>query len=169
MPQLFEGVETSDINHLVTTEAPVRSWTATAVVNEDGQRMGAPTSGDPGDPPTLTVKTASFVNPSSQRIIDASALVIDAAAVPGKTALQIADYVAMRTFARTRPMTGDADTILTLFDPAGSRPPPGLTETDADYLRALYATPGNRDGSYQTARIARAVKKGGAAVAAGAR
>jgi hypothetical protein len=159
-PNLLEGLEPRQIDRMIKSQGPVRSWSATAVVNEDGQRMSPPTSGDFMDPPTLVVKTASFVNPSSQQIIDCSTVVIDAKAVIGRSAIQLADYAMMRALARTRPVTGDSDvgTILSLFDPDSAS---ALSVTDADvaYLKALYAMPGNRTATYQMARIAGQLKQ----------
>lgn len=158
-PNLLEGLEPRQIDRMIKSQGPVRSWSATAVVNEDGQRMSPPTSGDFMDPPTLIVKTASFVNPSSQQIIDSATVVIDANAVIGRSATQLADYAMMRALARTRPVTGDSDvgTILSLFDPDNASPL-SVTEVDLAYMKALYAMPGNRTATYQMGRIAEHLK-----------
>ena len=160
-PALLEGMEPYQIRKLIEGGGPVRTWTATSVVNEDGQRLSAPTSGNPQDPPTLTVKTASFINPSSKRIIDAATVVIDSSAATGRTLIQLADYTAMRALAKTRPVVSGAlpaDTILTLFDPNAEGTPLSLTDSDLAYLSALYAMPGNRRMSYQISRIAKELK-----------
>jgi hypothetical protein len=158
-PNLLEGLEPRQIDRMIKSQEPVRSWSATAVVNEDGQRVSLPRSGDFMDPPTLVVKTASFVNPSSKQIIDSATVVIDSKAVIGRSAIQLADYAMMRALARTRPVAGDSDvgTILSLFDPDSAS---ALSVTDADvaYLKALYAMPGNRTATYQMARIAEQLK-----------
>lgn len=72
-------------------------------------------------------------------------VVIDWPAMMGKSAIQLADYAAMRTFAKTRPVGGGGrvDTILALFD-ADSTAPAELSETDLAYLTSLYAMPGTR-------------------------
>jgi hypothetical protein len=162
-PELLEGMEPFQIKKLIEGGGPVRAWSATSLVNEDGQRLSAPTSGNPQDPPTLTVRTASFLNPSSKRIIDAATVVIDSSAVEGRTLTQLADYTVMRALAKTRPVesgTTPADTILALFDPKAAATPLSLTEIDVAYLSALYAMPGNRRISYQISRIAKELKQG---------
>jgi hypothetical protein len=158
-PNLLEGLEPYQIDRMIRSTGPVRAWSATAVVNEDGRRLSSPTSGDFMDPPTLIVKTASFVNPSSKQIIDSATVVIDAKEVIGRSAIQLADYAMMRALARTRPVTGDSDvgTILSLFDP-DSASALSVTEADVAYLKALYAMPGNRTATYQMGRIADRLK-----------
>ena len=158
-PELLEGLETTQIRQIIDGGGPVRAWSATATVNEDGQRLSRPSSSNPMGPSSLNVKTASIINPSSKRIIDTATVVIDSPVVAGKTVIQLADYVAMRALAKTRPVGGDAKvgTILTLFDPAAT-PPQSVTEVDVAYLKALYAMPGNRRFGYQISRIAKAVE-----------
>jgi hypothetical protein len=157
-PDLFAGMQPVEIRRVVADKGPVRSWTATAVVSEDGRRVAPPRSGKIRELSTLEVKTASFINPSSKQIIDASTVVIDSGAIAGKTVIQLADYAAMRALARTRPVedTGGIGTILTLFDSA--TPPQSVTDTDVAYLKALYAMPGNRALNYQVGRIAKGIK-----------
>lgn len=157
-PELLAGLETTQIRRLIDGGGPVRAWSATATVNEDGQRLSAPSSSNPMGPSSLNVKTASILNPSSKRVIDTSTVVIDSPVMAGKTVIQLADYVAMRALAKTRPVEGEAKvgTILTLFDPEAS-PPQSVTEVDVAYLKALYAMPGNRRVGYQISTIAKAV------------
>ena len=71
--------------------------------------------------------------------IDQVVVLFDRGKISGKTLIQLADYAAMRGFARTRPTGADAplDTILALFDPS-AEPPQGLTDFDFAYLRNLY-------------------------------
>ena len=163
-PNLLEGLQPREIDRLIARGGPVRSWTATAVVNEDGQRPGNTLGGNSLNPPNLIVKSASIVDPPVKQIIESATVVMDSAAVPGKSVIQLADYAVMRALARTRPVEGGsagASTILALFDPV-STPPLSVTETDIAYLKALYAMPGNRWSTYQAARIAKAVKKASA-------
>ena len=161
-PDLFAGMQPVEIRRVIASKGPVRNWAATAVVNEDGRRPGTPGSGNLQDPQTLEVKSASFINPSSKQVIDASAVVVDSNAISGKTVIQLADYATMRALARTRPVEDmeGIGTILTLFDSA--TPPQSVTETDVAYLKALYAMPGNRALNYQVSRIAKGVKEASA-------
>lgn len=141
-PTAFYGVARSEIDHLEKDDGPVHAWTATEVRNEDGQPAQVhPTGGTP----TLSVHTASMVNPSSQQAIVSAVVLFDNEATIGKTLNQLADYVAMRTLAQTstRRTTASNDTILTLFAP-GATPPPSLTSFDQAYLRSLYTGSGMR-------------------------
>lgn len=69
--------------------------------------------------------------------------VIERNALAGLTTTQVADYAAMRIFARTDParLKKPAPTILTVIDaPMGSATPLTLTEWDLGYLKALYSS-----------------------------
>jgi hypothetical protein len=159
-PRFLGGLEPFEIDRLIDQDGPVRSWSTTGIVNEDGQRATGLSGGSRTDMPLMNVKTASFLNPTTKQLITSAVVVIDSKALIGKSLTQLADYTAMRALAKTRPLEGDAaavDSILTLFDPAAS-PPPVLTTADLAYLRTLYALPGNRNGIYQAARIAKGVK-----------
>ncbi len=138
MPGLFAGLETTELRRALK-EGPVHVWNTSEIRNEDGQGETQNSSGAKGGSPMLTVKTASFINRSTQQVTVQSIVVVSADALLGKTLTQIADYVAMRTLAGARP-PGDAtpgDTILTLFDP-GATPPGGVTFLDMSYLDGLY-------------------------------
>lgn len=158
-PDLLAGLDQGDIRRLIEDGGPVRAWSATATVNEDGQRLSRPSSNNPGGPSSLNVKTASIVNPSTKHVIDTATVVIDSTAAAGKTVIQLADYVAMRTLAMTRPVenTAQVSSILTLFD-STAMPMQSVTEVDVAYLKALYAMPGNRRMGYQISQIAQAVR-----------
>ncbi len=158
-PDLFAGMQPVEIRRVVEGKGRCAVGRLRRSSARTAGASPPPKSGNLQDPPTLEVKTASFINPSSKQIIDASAVVVDSSAISGKTVLQLADYATMRALARTRPVE-DADgigTILTLFDSA--TPPQSVTETDVAYLKALYAMPGNRPLNYQVSRIAKGVRE----------
>lgn len=87
-------------------------------------------------------------------------VVIDAAAVVGKTPTQIADYAAVRALARAvvPRMAPSVPTILTLFD-ATSAAPPELSDVDRALLRGVYLTDGRRDADTDRSLIARTIIK----------
>jgi hypothetical protein len=77
---------------------------------------------------------------STRLDIESGVVLLDVAAIDGLTVNQIADYVAMRALANTRPPRGEGavPTILTLFDP-DSKAPLELSEFDLAYLRRTYS------------------------------
>lgn len=153
---LIDGLAPREIRAQIASHEPVHSWTLTATQNEYGDD---PVSSGDGKP-VLEVFTASHMNPPTQQAIQLSVVIIDWPAMLGKTTMQIADYAAMRTLAKTRPLAGSGpiDSILALFD-ARSAPPPELSEADFAYLRGLYAMPGTRFDYFQIGQISDAVKK----------
>jgi hypothetical protein len=69
-------------------------------------------------------------------------VIVDQASLPGVTAGQLADYVAMSSFAKLKPGAHleDGTTILTLFNGAPETAPRGMTDWDQTFLKSLYAT-----------------------------
>ncbi|MGY4396321.1 SepF-like predicted cell division protein (DUF552 family) [Sphingomonas sp. UYAg733] len=160
-PQLLEGLTPNEINRLIDRPGPVRVWSRTAIANEDGKRASGGPGETTGEFRVLEVKSASAFHPQSQQVIDTATVVIDSAAVLGKSLTQLADYSAMRALARTRPIEGRTiDTILGLFGDSSAATAPGMTAADLTYLKALYAMPGNRSTTYQVGHIAKQVRKG---------
>lgn len=92
----------------------------------------------------------------------AGILVIEREALTGLTTTQLADYAAMRIFARADPakLKGSAPTILNVIDaPMNSAVPVTLTEWDLGYLRALYASNDRQFASQQRHEIQSRMRK----------
>jgi hypothetical protein len=70
---------------------------------------------------------------------------------------QLADYVAMSSFAKLKPgaRLAGAPTILTLFDGAPDAAPIGMTDWDQTFLKSLYAT--DQISKQQRSQIARSM------------
>lgn len=154
---LVAGVPPIDLRAQIASHGPVRGWVTTAVENEYGDKPYVP----PGlDPPVLQVYSASIMNPPTQQAIQVSVLVVDMPALVGKSTTQIADYAAMRTLARTRPVAGNGPvgSILSLFDTKAT-PPAAMSEADLAYLHTLYRLAGNRTDRFQIEEISKTVKK----------
>lgn len=86
----------------------------------------------------------------------AGILVVERKALAGLTTTQLADYAAMRIFARTDPakLKGSAPTILNVIDaPMNSAVPITLTEWDLGYLKALYSSNDRQFASQQKNEI----------------
>jgi hypothetical protein len=146
-PQMFNGLELRQIQQVLATTEPVRTWQAIEPRGSDGRPLKRimffgerPVGGN-----------GAWVNPaaSNSRIqqnvqadLVSSFVVIAASAVDGLTLTQIADYAAMRALAKTRTPAGpSAPTILALLDQEpGSARVSELTSWDLAYLRSLYLT-----------------------------
>lgn len=153
---LIRAMTGSELDRLIRQPGPVWSWTFTILRNDDGQ--------EPDDGPGqqfryVDVHNTSLLNPSRQQTIELAVVLIDWPAMIGKSANQIADYAAMRTLAKTRPLSGagPVGSILSLFD-ADVSPPAGMTVADLGYLRSLYAIPGTRYTRFQLEEIASGVR-----------
>ena len=147
--RIFGDLEPWEIRR-IRDSSPVRVWNRTQLVNEDFQAI----KGN-----VLTVKSASIVTQTTQQVIMEAFVLIDSSAVAGKSLVQLADYVAMRTLAETRaPRSGApaADTILALFEP-GSQAPDQATALDLAYLDGLYRAAANRRFTQQRARISKLI------------
>jgi hypothetical protein len=135
---LFETLTIAEREALLGEEGPVRVWSRTVVKDSNGIPLARRQTLDA--PPVVRMNAAhSKIYINIREDIDQVVVLFDRGAVGGKTLIQLADYAAMRGFARTRPASADAalDTILALFDPS-AEPPQGLTDFDFAYLRNLY-------------------------------
>lgn len=134
---LIHGLQGGELDRLIRAPGPVWSWTLTQIRNEDGVEPYAPIN----ETPTLDVQQDWLLAPGGEQTIQLAVVLIDWPAMMGKSATQIADYAAMRTLARTRPVggSGPVGTILALFDPAAT-PPTTMTPADLAYLKALYGS-----------------------------
>ena len=98
-------------------------------------------------PTNQTSRAASRIALPARPQFAAAAVVIEARALDGLTTIQLADYAAMRTFARTEPARLadlQAPTILKVLDtPMGGAVPITLTTWDLGFLKALYGAPAN--------------------------
>lgn len=138
-PQVFSRLPRAELQALLAEAGPVRAWSNTVVRSRHGDQLMGRTD-NLVDIPMLNVGNShSHIFAAHRYDIDSAVILIDLAAIDGMLVSQIADYVTMRSFARTRPVSGDtaADTILSLFDPEGAAPS-GLTTFDLAYLKSLY-------------------------------
>lgn len=95
----------------------------------------------------------SKIYTATRQDIVAVTVLFDREAVRGMTLWQLADYAAMRVYARTRePERHDVDSILSLFA-GGDAAPAGLTPFDLAYLESLYAGIPNLPGITKIAGV----------------
>ena len=102
---------------------------------------------------------SSRLNPASRPHFAAGIVVVELKALAGLTATQLADYAAMRIFARTDPARlgkTSAPTILSALDaPMGSAVPITLTAWDLGFLKAMYSSRENRFATQQRGEMKR--------------
>jgi hypothetical protein len=167
-PWLFAPVEPADLSdlaadpdlrELAAEPGPVHVWVSTETRGRLGEILSG--RGDGGEPAMLkTANAQSHIYLPARQDIVASVIVIDIPALNGLHVRQIADYVAMRGLAQTRPpgQRGKVGTILSLFD-KGAIPPDEMTSFDLAYLRAVYGQIPNIPGSAKITQVAYEVKK----------
>lgn len=106
-----------------------------------------------------TVRPPSRITAGARPHFAAAVVVVERGALAGLTTTQLADYAAMRAFARTDPSRladSAAPTILKILDaPMGSEVPITMTQWDLGFLRALYAAPDNLYAPNQRSAIRR--------------
>ena len=111
-----------------------------------------------------TPVAASRINASMRPVLLGSVVVIEQDGVIGFTTTQVADYAAMRAFARTDPARlkkAGASTILTALEtPMGGAAPESLTRWDLGYLRGLYSAQATHHAQRQKTDIARSIERG---------
>jgi hypothetical protein len=119
-----------------TSEAPVRWWQVTMIVDELGLPAIDISNGLYG-PPVIRSSPSLIKTPVSDDIWT-SYVIVDASKLGGAQLPQLTDYIAMVSLAQIDPHGLPAsDTILNLF--TAERPPGGLTDIDRNYLHALYS------------------------------
>lgn len=163
---MFAGLSVSAQGELFDVSGAARVWLNTVTRTRDGmsvptsrdaasspERQGTTLAGTDAQgnavmgqtgvrlPPVAAMQAAHsrIFFPTREDIVSVLVL-FERDQVRDKTLLQLADYAIMRGLARTRPVAEDGaamDTILALFDPAGS-PPLQMTEFDRAYLGAVY-------------------------------
>ncbi len=165
------------VDEFIKTPRPVRVWRNVTENDAWGNPLSYCQSQMVLPPPPLCMET-SFINPAAcdpnryyrcgTAIAGGSHIVlnsiwtlsrvfviVDRARLKGVTAGQLADYLAMSSFAKLK---ADAHleagtTILTLFNGAPEAAPVGMTAWDQTFLKSLYAT--EQKSKLQRSQIAR--------------
>ena len=142
-----------DIRALESNPSPAVAWQFEGLITPDGLRIAEntiPSLVDPVPPAALfqstppTTAPASRLRPAERHDVMTSVLVVQANALQGLTAMQFADYAAMRTLTQTDPgatALPPSDTILKVLDaPMGTAVPISITASDLNYLRHYYGS-----------------------------
>jgi hypothetical protein len=169
-PQVFLGVEWSELSEILRSNAPVRTWQSIEPRGADGSALDNVSFIDLGNGPRYVGNSFVLRGPSSissritspvRQDLVSSFIVFDIDAIDGLTLTQVADYAAMRLFARTRtPAHFPGASILKMFNRAsGETAVSELTRWDIAYLRALYGTSNSRAANLQKAAIRGALER----------
>lgn len=138
---LVSGLTFWERKRLLDQTGPVRAWNVVSTRTATGE-------GRSGNPPTFDSTQISRTTSGTRRDIELSMVMIDSAAIGELDGVAVADYVTMRTLARTLPPRDEAsyDTILALFDHP-EYAPDRLSDFDIAYLRSLYSGRANQPGN----------------------
>jgi hypothetical protein len=125
---------------------------------------GVPVPGLVGAVPVKrTSRMPSRIDPATQAHFAAAVVVVESGALDGLTTTQLADYAAMRAFARidaSRIAEASAPTILKVLDaPMGSEVPITITDWDMAFLRAFYDSNGGLYAAGQRSDIRKRLRK----------
>ena len=160
-PHSFGMMTALQIRRLARSPGPAAAWQLSGPVDSDGipLRYDAALGMYVND----TSQPASRIRSISQEGFDASALVVETGALRGLTPIQLADYAAMRLFARLDPARLPAPpppTILGILEaPMGTEVPITMTDWDVGLLRGLYVSATNLNASGQRSQIGQQVVK----------
>jgi hypothetical protein len=157
------------IRQFARDPSPAAAWQTRQMVWHDGtistgkeisgMDMGSPLARPPiGAQPTHPLVAAHGVatrlQPSAHPAFVTAVVVVQANALVGLTATQLADYVAMRALVRTDPkrlQPSSQQSILSIIDaPMGTPVPLTLTAWDLSFLKAFYAS--RKDNYAETQR-----------------
>lgn len=145
-PAYFEGIQRYKVARLARSSGPAAAWQVEGLVDADGVEV--PQDKLTGQYVVERTAAPSRLTTQARPHFIASVVVVDIDALEGLTVTQLADYAAMRAFARTDPdrLEGSSvRSILTVLDaPMGSATPITLTGWDLAFLKALYGSAANR-------------------------
>jgi hypothetical protein len=158
-PEYFGSLSSSAIRRLARAPGPTAAWQLQGKVNARG--VAIVPDQITGVAVNRTTDPGSMITAAARPVFEASALVVERRALDGLTTTQLADYAAMRLFARTDPdrlADVTAPTIVKILDaPMGSPVPITLTKWDLGFLRGLYAGQNNLYSGAQRSEIRRGV------------
>ncbi|WP_375397412.1 hypothetical protein [uncultured Sphingomonas sp.] len=144
---------------------PIRWFAINATTNADGQRAGAVDRNGAGlatDASPSSIPASRIMARTRENTV-AALIVVDESKLGGIKWTQLADYLAMVTFAQPRidANFADSDSIMAMFAArdAGRAGPAGLTPADQAFLTALYRTDANLSSDQQRGAIGDAVRK----------
>lgn len=162
-PDFFDGLSQREIRALAAAPGPAAAWQVVHLKGVDRRPVARSTSGVSAHY-VLEQVAPGRIGTRIQLEFFASFVVIEAAALREATLVQVADYVAMRSFANTDPAAAAAQptpTILSLFEPGREAEAPlSVTRWDLSFLEALYDVRMAARAQDQQRAMARLVSEG---------
>ncbi len=148
-------------------DGPTIAWQVEGRLDADGRAVGVNNSaGDSGTASHYSLdvtRAPSRITAATRPHFLASLLIIELGSLAGLTTTQVADYAAMRVFARTEPdrlSRTSAPTILNILgSDMGDEVPMSLTRWDLGFLRALYGSAENHYAAQQRGEIQRRLER----------
>ena len=160
-PGYFDSVPVQEKKLLKRDDEPAAAWHLEGKLDADG--IEVPRDRITGQYVVERTDVPSRISTVTRPHFTSAVVVIDSDSLSGLTVTQLADYAAMRAFARTDPgrlEKSAAPTILTILDaPMGSEVPVTLTQWDLAYLKALYSSTENRFAGQQRHEMSRKMEK----------
>ena len=154
-PVYFDGVPEYEIDKMKRDPSPAAAWHVEGRVDADGIEVQR--DAITGQQRVERTDVPSRIATNTRPHFVASIVVVELDSLAGLTVTQLADYGAMRTFARTEPgrtKQSSAPTILSILDaPMGSALPVTLTEWDLAFLKSLYASSPDRKAAGQRSEM----------------
>jgi hypothetical protein len=152
----FGGMSGSEVRRLMREPGPAAAWQIDGPpIRADGSALAR--DGASGLAVNRTTVNPSRITAATRPHFAAAAVVVESRALEGLTTTQLADYAAMRAYARTDPASlADSPTtsILKVLEaPMGSEVPITLTSWDLGYLKALYASEGKLTAAAQRSEM----------------
>lgn len=156
---MFGDRTPSKVRQLIAEPGPATAWQIQTMVNGDGRAI----FNESDMPINRSTRTPSRITPPARPAFMAAVVVIESKALEGLSTTQLADYAAMRAFARIDPARMDASapsTILRILDAAAdSEVPVTLTQWDFAFLKGLYSSPNNLYAPSQRSEIRRVMEQ----------
>ncbi|WP_428632056.1 hypothetical protein [Sphingopyxis sp.] len=156
---MFGDRTPTQVRKIIAEPGPATAWQIQTTVNGDGR----PISNEGDTPINRSTRSPSRITAAARPAFMAAVVVIESGALEGLSTTQLADYAAMRAFARIDPARIDASgpaTILRVLDAAAdSEVPITLTQWDFGFLKGLYSSPNNLYAPSQRSEIGRAMEQ----------
>lgn len=156
---MFGDRTPTQVRQIIAESGPATAWQIQSMVNGDGR----PVFNESDTPVNRSTRRPSRITPPTRPAFMAAVVVVESKALEGLSTTQLADYAAMRAFARIDPARIDASapsTILRVLDAAAdSEVPITLTQWDFGFLKGLYSSPNNLYAPSQRSEIGRAMGK----------
>lgn len=175
-PHQLRELSFPEKERLLTSDAPVRWWYATQMLDRDGVKAnnisapwlsggGMETQGQGASPVSLPMNdgvtatqqynSGSHVRTPTVRSLYGATVIVDAPKAGGTPIDAIAAYAAMVAFAEMDANAPPPDSILGLFQPNGIET--SLTDWDLAFLKSLYRMPLDRRSRIQRGHLVEAL------------